>query len=136
MGAVLWHMTMSLDGFIAGPDDAMGWVFEHPGPNETRERGAESPPEWMTGTFVNDGIEDAVARARAAAGDGCGSGSTIRCRRSPCTAWTTARSSVSSCMASSRSSRRKNFLNEISRSRACDEPITLPVADVERGMEA
>ena len=28
MGRVLWTTTMSLDGFIAGPDDAMGWVFE------------------------------------------------------------------------------------------------------------
>jgi hypothetical protein len=27
-GIVLWHVTMSLDGFIAGPDDAMDWVFE------------------------------------------------------------------------------------------------------------
>jgi dihydrofolate reductase len=27
-GKVLWHVTMSLDGFIAGPDDAMDWVFE------------------------------------------------------------------------------------------------------------
>jgi dihydrofolate reductase len=26
-------------------------------------------PDWMTGTFVHDGIEDAVARAKAAAGD-------------------------------------------------------------------
>jgi hypothetical protein len=26
MGVVLWHITMSLDGFIAGPDDAMEWV--------------------------------------------------------------------------------------------------------------
>ncbi|HZH25396.1 MAG TPA: dihydrofolate reductase family protein [Solirubrobacteraceae bacterium] len=109
MAAVLWHMTMSLDGFIAGPDDAMGWVFEHPGPNATatavvettgalvvgrrtyevedRERGGfyggnwsgpyfvlthdppENPPEWMTGTFVSEGIEDAVARAKAAAGE-------------------------------------------------------------------
>jgi dihydrofolate reductase len=25
---VIWHVTMSLDGFIAGPDDAMDWVFE------------------------------------------------------------------------------------------------------------
>jgi dihydrofolate reductase len=23
---VIWHVTMSLDGFIAGPDDAMDWV--------------------------------------------------------------------------------------------------------------
>jgi dihydrofolate reductase len=26
MGDVIWHVTMSLDGFIAGPDDAMDWV--------------------------------------------------------------------------------------------------------------
>lgn len=28
-GKVVWHVTMSLDGFIAGADDAMDWVFEH-----------------------------------------------------------------------------------------------------------
>jgi len=27
---VVWHVTMSLDGFIAGPDDAMEWAFEYP----------------------------------------------------------------------------------------------------------
>jgi dihydrofolate reductase len=27
---VVWHVTISLDGFIAGPDDAMEWVFEYP----------------------------------------------------------------------------------------------------------
>jgi dihydrofolate reductase len=26
-GRVLWHTVMSLDGFIAGPDDDMQWVF-------------------------------------------------------------------------------------------------------------
>ncbi|MEV0425317.1 dihydrofolate reductase family protein [Micromonospora sp. NPDC050495] len=25
-GKVLWHFTMSLDGFVAGPDHAMGWM--------------------------------------------------------------------------------------------------------------
>src|SRR4051812_9234659 len=29
MSKVLVHATMSLDGFIAGPGDAMDWVFEH-----------------------------------------------------------------------------------------------------------
>jgi len=29
MSAVVWHVTMSLDGFIAGPDDAMDWVFDY-----------------------------------------------------------------------------------------------------------
>jgi dihydrofolate reductase len=28
MGHVVWHFTMSLDGFIAGPDDDMEWAFE------------------------------------------------------------------------------------------------------------
>jgi dihydrofolate reductase len=32
-GKVLWHVTMSLDGFIAGPEDRMDWVFERSGPN-------------------------------------------------------------------------------------------------------
>ena len=27
MSKVLWHITMSLDGFVAGPDDDMGWLF-------------------------------------------------------------------------------------------------------------
>ncbi len=30
---VVWAATMSLDGFIAGPGDAMGWVFDHSGPD-------------------------------------------------------------------------------------------------------
>jgi dihydrofolate reductase len=29
MGKVRWHVTMSLDGFIAGPNDAMEWVFRY-----------------------------------------------------------------------------------------------------------
>jgi dihydrofolate reductase len=35
MGRTVWHITMSLDGFIAGPDDSMQWAFdafEHYGP--------------------------------------------------------------------------------------------------------
>jgi dihydrofolate reductase len=28
MGKVVWHFTMSLDGFIAGPDDSMEWAFD------------------------------------------------------------------------------------------------------------
>src|SRR5262245_32986173 len=26
MSSVIWHVTMSIDGFIAGPDDSMDWV--------------------------------------------------------------------------------------------------------------
>lgn len=31
---MIWHVTMSLDGFIAGPGDSMDWVFDYTGPNE------------------------------------------------------------------------------------------------------
>jgi dihydrofolate reductase len=36
-GSVIWHVTMSLDGFIAGPGDSMDWVFDYTGPNEAVE---------------------------------------------------------------------------------------------------
>jgi dihydrofolate reductase len=110
MAAVVWHVTMSLDGFIAGPGDAMDWVFDyfseesnetaveviattgailmgrHTYEVEDRYRpgiygGAwtgpyfvlshEPPavvPQWMTGTFISEDIEAAVARAKQAAG--------------------------------------------------------------------
>jgi dihydrofolate reductase len=110
MAAVVWHITMSLDGFIAGPDDAMEWVFDyfseesnatageviettgaiimgrHTYEVENRYRhgiygGAwtgpyfvltHAPPAdvpaWMTGTFIDEDIEAAVARATEAAG--------------------------------------------------------------------
>ena len=27
-GKIIWHITMSLDGFIATSDDSVDWVFE------------------------------------------------------------------------------------------------------------
>ncbi|MCA1644138.1 MAG: dihydrofolate reductase family protein [Chloroflexi bacterium] len=35
MGKVLYSVTMSLDGFIAGPDGDMSWLTEYLGPNST-----------------------------------------------------------------------------------------------------
>ncbi len=32
-GKVIWSVTMSLDGFIAGPNDEMDWVFQYNDPN-------------------------------------------------------------------------------------------------------
>jgi hypothetical protein len=34
LGKVLWHVTMSLDGFISGPGNAMDWAYDTV-PNET-----------------------------------------------------------------------------------------------------
>jgi dihydrofolate reductase len=110
VGKVLWHVGMSLDGFIAGPGDAMEWLFEYwGGPNETADEVIESTgaillgrrtyevedrdrrgfyggawtgpvfvlthqppatvPGWMTGTFVNEPIDAAVAHAQQAASE-------------------------------------------------------------------
>jgi dihydrofolate reductase len=107
--AVVWHVTMSLDGFIAGPDDAMDFVVDYfsEEANETATEVIESTgaiimgrrtyevedryrpgiyggawsgpyfvltheppavvPEWVTGTFIDEDIEAAVARAKQAA---------------------------------------------------------------------
>ena len=108
MSNVIWHITVSLDGFIAGPADAMDWVFDYwdsasdtaddvikstgsiimgRGTYEVEDRnrpgiygGAwtgpyfvlthERPeviPDWMTGEFIDEPIENAMARAKTAA---------------------------------------------------------------------
>lgn len=108
MSKVIWHITMSLDGFIAGADDEMDWVFEYwASSNETATEVIETTgsillgrrtyevedrdrpgfyggawtgpffvlthnapttvPDWMTGTFINEPIDVAVAHARQAA---------------------------------------------------------------------
>ena len=112
MGHVVWHVMMSLDGFITGPDDSMEWAFQYPGPHRVADEVMQStgailagrrwydvatarykgrsgiyggawggpvfvltqePPEAPADeeiTFLTDGVEDAVATAKQAAGDG------------------------------------------------------------------
>jgi dihydrofolate reductase len=107
---VRWHVTMSLDGFIAGPDHEVDWVFDYFADEENpliaevieatgalivgrrtyevedRQRGRfyggawsgpffvltheppDTVPDWMTGTFIDEDIDAAVARAKGAAG--------------------------------------------------------------------
>jgi dihydrofolate reductase len=107
MGQVLWHVTMSLDGFIAGPRDDMAWLADYLGPNPTADEvlaqvgalligertyqlakteegkpygGAWTGPQFVLAhhapkhppagvTFLSGDIEDAVAMAKAAAGN-------------------------------------------------------------------
>jgi dihydrofolate reductase len=105
---VLWHITMSVDGFIAGPGETMDWIFDYfENENETASdviastgaivmgRGTyevedrnrpgiyggawsgpyfvltHSPPAkvpaWMKGTFIDEPIGAAIARAKEAA---------------------------------------------------------------------
>lgn len=46
MSKVIWHVTMSLDGFIAGRDDSMDWVVAHwtDGGKKTRDIDVQRSP--------------------------------------------------------------------------------------------
>jgi len=110
MTKIIWHTMMSLDGFIAGPDDSMDWAFKASGPSDIADEvrdatGAilggrrwydaaaakydglagiyggkwtgpvfvlthhpEDAPEDPGVTFLSDGLDDALATARDAAG--------------------------------------------------------------------
>jgi dihydrofolate reductase len=58
MGKVLWHTMLSLDGFIAGPDDDMGWVFGvDGGPGQTAEEVVRSTGALLVGRRTQD-VED------------------------------------------------------------------------------
>jgi dihydrofolate reductase len=56
---VLWHVTMSLDGFIAGPGDSMDWIFRPQ---------YRSPNPEVTG--IIDGIGAILAGRRTGYGIG------------------------------------------------------------------
>jgi dihydrofolate reductase len=49
---VVWHVTMSLDGFITGPDDSMDWAFsawEGSGPNRLADEMLRSTGAILAG---------------------------------------------------------------------------------------
>jgi dihydrofolate reductase len=61
MGQVLWHTQMSLEGFIAGPGDAMDWGFEDwsdtDEPDETVDEVVRSTGALLVGRRTQD-VED------------------------------------------------------------------------------
>ncbi|NUS17830.1 MAG: hypothetical protein HOY69_41620 [Streptomyces sp.] len=58
MGKVLWHTMLSLDGFIAGPDDDMGWAFGvDGGPGRTADEVVRSTGALLVGRRTQD-VED------------------------------------------------------------------------------
>jgi dihydrofolate reductase len=58
MAKLLWHTMMSLDGFIAGPNDDMQWVFEvDGGPGETIDEVVRSTGALLVGRRTQD-VED------------------------------------------------------------------------------
>ncbi len=66
---VLWHVTMSLDGFIAGPEDEMDWMAQYAGPNPVVEeviRSIGAATTWGG----NQGCRQSSARSMEAHGAG------------------------------------------------------------------
>src|SRR5919197_508977 len=58
MGKLLWHTMMSLDGFIAGPNDDMQWVFGVAGgPSRTTDEVLRSTGALLVGRRTQD-VED------------------------------------------------------------------------------
>jgi hypothetical protein len=58
MGKVIWHTMLSLDGFIAEPDDDMGWVFGvDGGPGQTVGEVVRSAGALLVGRRTQD-VED------------------------------------------------------------------------------
>ena len=60
VGRLLWHTMMSLDGFIAGPNDDMSWAFgTHAGSRETVDAVVSSIGALLVGRRTQD-VEDRV----------------------------------------------------------------------------
>jgi dihydrofolate reductase len=58
MGKLLWHTMMSLDGFVAGPDDDMSWAFGlDAGSGETVDNVVASTGALLVGRRTQD-VED------------------------------------------------------------------------------
>jgi dihydrofolate reductase len=58
MGKLLWHTMMSLDGFIAGPNDDMQWVFGvDGGTGQTADEVVRSTGALLVGRRTQD-VED------------------------------------------------------------------------------
>lgn len=58
MGKLIWQTMMSLDGFIAGPNDDMSWVFgADSGPSETIARVLSTTGALLVGGRTQD-VED------------------------------------------------------------------------------
>ena len=60
-GKVLWHFTMSLDGFVAGPDHAMDWMTGFSNRPGLEEEYVETTGAVLAG---RDGFDSAIGDSR------------------------------------------------------------------------
>ncbi len=54
MAIVLWHTAMSIDGFVAGPGDAMDWVFRYDDPNPEVDQVLQTTGAVLAGRHTYD----------------------------------------------------------------------------------
>ena len=66
MGKLLYSVTMSLDGFIAGPGGDMSWLTEHLGPNPAVDEIIGNIGALLVGNRTFRGDDPYRARARKA----------------------------------------------------------------------
>lgn len=66
MGKVRWHTTLSVDGFVAGPGDAMDWVFAFPHPIPEADEVIECTGAILSGRRTYDVGREPGQRAEAA----------------------------------------------------------------------
>ncbi len=74
MGKVLWHVTMSVDGFIAGPEHDMDWVFEQPAPPEAAADVVPRVGAILSGRHTYDVGQRDVGKGSGEAFEGAWSG--------------------------------------------------------------
>jgi dihydrofolate reductase len=53
-GKVVVHRAMSLDGFIAGPEHEMDWIFEHTAPAKGAEEIMAATGAMLSGRHTYD----------------------------------------------------------------------------------
>lgn len=58
-GKVVWLVTMSLDGFVTGPQDSMEWVFDYPETNPVIEEVIRTTGAVLTGRLSYDAGQNA-----------------------------------------------------------------------------
>ncbi|SEF10852.1 dihydrofolate reductase family protein [Jiangella alba] len=74
MSRVLWHVTMSVDGFIAGPEHDMDWVFEQPAPPESSSDVVPRVGAILSGRHTYDVGQRDVGKGSGEAFEGAWSG--------------------------------------------------------------
>ena len=97
-GKVVVHRAMSLDGFIAGPEHEMDWIFEHTAPGEGAEEAMAATGAMLSGRHTYDVGQRSRRRPgskRPAGRTSRCSGPTSRCSASP-GAWSTRSTCTSS----------------------------------------